>query len=74
MRALAARLYEVLDERGPPWASVAIDYVEDPEALATRARDVRPRARRAIRALGVLVMQDEPVLAEELRVKAIELG
>jgi len=35
MRALAARLYEVLDERGPPWASVAIDYVEDPEALAT---------------------------------------
>jgi Zn-dependent peptidase ImmA (M78 family)/DNA-binding XRE family transcriptional regulator len=35
----AAELHEALDEE-PAWKSVAIEYVENPEALAARAREV----------------------------------
>jgi Zn-dependent peptidase ImmA (M78 family)/transcriptional regulator with XRE-family HTH domain len=37
-QAAAVDLYDALDD-DPPWPAVAIDYVEDPEALAVRARE-----------------------------------
>lgn len=38
-QAAAADLYDALDEE-PPWPSVAIEYAEQPETLAARAREV----------------------------------